>query len=217
MDKVGGQLIHIYTGTLGSGKSYHALRVGLQKINVIPNRIVVANFPINAKTKRERERWIYRELLDVDELIKLSFEHKIYGLEGSGLVIIDEAPLYFNSRSWNRDKDRKDWLKFFSLSRRFGFDIVMISQDIRMIDRQIRAMAEYEVKHVKFNQYGWFKWMPITLFGYIWYWSGGKFKGGLEIDILYPWIANKYNTMKQFNPSKDLVKLAEKHGYNIDG
>lgn len=209
-------MIFVYTGTLGSGKSYHALCRGLEFVNSIPHRIVVANFPINAKSKREKNRWFYLENIDVDKIIRISFENKIYGKEGNGILIIDEAPLYFNSRSWDKDKDRKEWLKFFSLSRRFGYDIIMISQDMRMIDRQIRAMAEFEIRHIKFNAYGWLSWLPMTLFGYVWYWSGGKFKGALQVGVLNKKVAKKYNTMKQFNPSEDLVELASKYGYKIE-
>jgi len=209
-------MIYVYTGTLGSGKSYHAMCEGLRKVNSIPHRICVANFPIKAKNNRERERWVYRENLIVDDLIKISFEQRIYGKEGHGLLIIDEAPLYFNSRTWDQDKDRKEWLKFFSLSRRFGYDIIMISQDLRMIDRQIRTMAEYEIKHIKFNSYSWLRWLPVTVFGYVWFWSGGKFKGALQVGVLLPWVANRYDTMKQFTPDVELVQLAAKYGYDID-
>lgn len=210
-------MIYVYTGTLGSGKSYHAMREGIALVNtLIERRIVVANFPINAKNRREKENWFYREELKVDEIIRLSFENKIYGREGAALLIIDEAPLYFNARSWMKDQDRKEWLKFFSLSRRFGYDIIMISQDLRMIDRQIRAMAEYEIRHIKFNAYSWLKWIPLTLFGYVWFWSGGRFKGALQLDVLLPWVAKKYNTMKQFTPEPELIELAAKYGYKID-
>lgn len=209
-------MIYVYTGTLGSGKSYHALREGLQLVNtLIRRRVVVANFPINARTRREKENWIYEEELCVRRLIEISFENRIYGKEGEALLIIDEAPLLFNSRSWNMDADRQEWLKFFSLSRRFGYDIILISQDLRMIDRQIRAMAEYEIRHIKFNSYSWLRWLPITTFGYVWFWSGGKFKGALQLDFLLPWVAKKYNTMKQFSPDKELIELASEFGYDI--
>lgn len=215
MGKDGGVMIYVYTGSLGSGKSYHAMVEGMNKIKSIPKRIVVANFPIVQKSRKEKERWFYIEELDIDEIVKISFKERIYGKEGHGLLIIDEAPIYFNSRSWDKDKDRKEWLKFFSMSRRFGYDIIMISQDLRMIDRQIRAMSEYEVRHIKFNAYGWLSWLPITVFGYVWFWTGGKFKGALQLGVLWPWIANRYDTMKQFSPDDELIELAARHGYNI--
>jgi zona occludens toxin len=206
----------IFTGTLGSGKSYHALCLGLEKVRAKRENIVVANFPIVAKNDKEKKRWFYQENLTVDFLIKKSFSEGIYGKEGRGLVIIDEAPLMFNSRdSFMQSKERREWIKFFSLSRRFGYDIILISQDLRMIDRQIRTMAEYEVKHVCANRYGWLSWIPIKTFFYVWFWSGGKFKGGLQVGFLLPWVARRYDTMKQFSPSPELIELAYKHGYNI--
>lgn len=211
-------MIYIYTGSLGSGKSYHAMVEGLNRANAIfrPNALVVANFPIFAANNKEKERWVYVEKLTVKQLIELSFKHGIYGRKDApGLLIIDEAPLYFNARDWNVNDGRREWLRFFSLSRRFGFDVILIAQDLRMIDRQIRSMIEYEIKHVMANRYGWLKFLPLKTFFYIWFWTGGKFKGGLQIGFLLPWVAKKYDTMRQFTPSPELIALAKEHGYDI--
>ncbi len=209
-------MIEIYTGTVGSGKSYHALARGLSKIRCIGNRYVIANFPIKAKTKKEKTRWLYfdNEDITVMKLIELSFQLGAYGHEGHTLIILDEAGLMFNSRDWQVNaNDRKEWIKFFSQSRKFGFDVVLIAQDVRMIDRQIRAMAEYEIKHIKANQYKLFKLLPITVFFYVAFWSGGRFKGNLEMDFLKPWVARKYDTMKMFSMPDEVLELARKYGH----
>lgn len=211
-------MIEIFTGTVGSGKSYHALVRGLNKVNCIPERYVIANFPIKYKNKKERKRWIYTEndYLTVDYLIEQSFKLGLYGNEGKGLIIIDEAGVMFNSRDWQiAGNKRKEWIKFFSQSRKFGYDVIMIAQDMRMIDRQIRALAEFEVKHVKANNYGLFKILPITVFLYVTYWMAGRFKGKLNMGILFPWIANRYDTMKMFDMSPAVLELASRYGIDV--
>ena len=46
-------------------------------------------------------------------------------------------------------------LTFFTLHRHLGFDIILIAQFDRMLDRQIRALIEYEYIHRKVSNFGW--------------------------------------------------------------
>lgn len=209
-------MIEVYTGTVGSGKSYHALSRGLSRIRSIPDRYVIANFPIKAKTKKEKNRWLYfdNEEVTVSLLIKKSFELGAYAHEGHSLIILDEAGIMFNSRDWQiNGQARKEWIKFFSQSRKFGYDVILVAQDMRMLDRQIRSLAEFEVKHVKANNYSLFKILPITAFFYVSFWSGGRFRGQMELGILLPWVAKKYDTMKMFSMSDEVIEIARQYGY----
>lgn len=43
---------------------------------------------------------------------------------------------------------------FFTQHRKYGYDIVLVSQFDRMIDRQIRSLIEYELVHRKVSNYG---------------------------------------------------------------
>lgn len=73
---------------------------------------------------------------------------------------------------------------------KLGFNVILISQSDRMLDRQIRALIETEVRHRKLNNYG-FGGMFLTLltFGRTWfiaidYWYGGnrlKLTGGFYV------------------------------------
>lgn len=74
--------------------------------------------------------------------------------EGSILLVIDECQRIFNARDWGQ-KGRGDWLTFFTLHRHLGFDIILIAQFDRMLDRQIRALIEYEYIHRKVSNFGW--------------------------------------------------------------
>jgi len=197
-------VIALFTGSVGSGKSYHALCSGLQKIYAIPVRYVVANFPIFfSKGKRgdkERERWYFWEEITPERLIAFSLEKGFFGKEGHCLLIIDEAGCVFNSRDWQiKAAERAKWVKFFSQSRKFGYDIILVSQSDRMIDRQIRDLAEYEVKHFSMKRYWWLAWFPVKLHCAVWFWYHTKLKGTVDPFVIRKSVASKYDTMRIFN------------------
>jgi len=211
-------MISIYVGPVGSGKSYHALCEGLAHISVIPERYVVANFPIKFKRgrkgEREKRRWIYLpdEQMTVENLIKISFEKRFFGKEGHALLIVDEAGVFFNARDWQvKGKERVEWIKFFSQSRKFGYDVILVAQDLRMIDRQIRNMADFEVKHLNMNKYFWFKMLPFKMFAVVYYWMNTRFRGSLRFMILRPWVAKRYDTMRIFNLNGEIQEIIERH------
>lgn len=210
-------MIEIYVGAPGSGKSYHALRRALAKVNCRTRNVVVANFDVVRRTRREKENWVYWEEFEPEDLIRLSFERRFYGNEGYALLVIDEAGVWFNSRDWNVNPGRrKEWIKFFSQSRKFGYDVVLIAQDVRMLDRQIRNCAEYVVKHVKLRSYTWLKWLPWTFFCYVSFWQGGAFRGAPSVDLYLPWVARRYNSMKLFKVSDEVRRIAQAAGYALE-
>lgn len=212
-------MIYIYTGPVGSGKSYHALLEGLRKISAIPERFVVANFPIKFKKgkkgDRERKRWIYLDdsEITVDNLIKISFEKGFFQKESHALLVIDEAGIFFNARDWMiKGAERAEWIKFFSQSRKFGYDVILVAQDLRMIDRQIRSMADFEVKHLTMNKYKWFMFLPFKVFATVTKWQGTGFKGSVKFIIFKKWIAKRYDTMRLFKLDDDLKALMQQYG-----
>jgi zona occludens toxin (predicted ATPase) len=210
------KMIELYTGFVGSGKSYHAVRRGTLIADApAGKRYVVANFPVKEKRtfrskipfigKRFKKqsvkpRWLFQEDLTVSYLIKKSHELGFYGKESQALLIIDEAGIFFNSRDWNvKPTERKDWIKFLSQSRKFGYDVVFIVQDGRMLDRQIRSLAEYEVQHKKMNNWALFKLLPFTAFACVKFWNGMRgVRGQLEMCVYHKGVADRYDTMALF-------------------
>ncbi len=61
--------------------------------------------------------------------------------EGHGLLILDECHMIFNSRKWEKNMD---WIQFFAMSRKLGWDVILVAHTIEMIDSQIRPLCEYE-------------------------------------------------------------------------
>lgn len=86
--------------------------------------------------------------------------------EGQTLLVLDECQELFNARSWNR-RDRLLWCAFFRQHRKFGYDVYLISQDDKVIDKQIRSILQDEYEHRCVNHYKFFgKFLGLL--------SGGK-------------------------------------------
>ena len=132
--------LYVYSGVPGSGKTYHAVRdMRFNRAPVITN-VNVAGLPHVA-------------VLSLDQITpKLLMAYSTYYFqdhpykENTLLLVIDEAQLLFNSRSWN-DDNRMDWLAFLSQHRKYGYRCIFISQDIKMIDKQFRCLCEFDVRH----------------------------------------------------------------------
>lgn len=152
-------MIYLYSGTPGSGKSLHqAMDIYYWIRNGKP---CITNFPIDKYAIPSKHEPIHycveNDILCPEYLIKFSHiyyrDHKFK--EGGIRLYIDECQLLFNAREWNL-KGRKEWLSFFTQHRKYGFDIYLVAQFDRMIDRQIRSLIEYEVIHRKVKNFG--KW-----------------------------------------------------------
>ena len=150
-------MIFLYSGTPGSGKSLHVAERLCHLLRA--GRPTVCNFPINLNRipKKKRDLFCYKSNLEItpDFLIEFSREHfkgkKVK--EGSIILVIDECQMMFNARNWDKS-GRDEWNKFFQLHRHFGYNIILIAQFDRMIDRQIRSLIEYEYVHRKVSNFG---------------------------------------------------------------
>lgn len=147
-------MIYLYTGTPGSGKSLDMARVIWYQSTSHP---VICNFPVTLPPKKMANFQFWRdEELTVPHLVE--FANNYWGgrkvKEDTILLFIDEAQIYFNSRDWS-SKGRKEWIRFFSGHRHYGYCIIMACQIDTMLDKQIRALVETQVIHRKINNYGW--------------------------------------------------------------
>ena len=96
--------------------------------------------------------------------------------EGEILLVIDECQIMFNARDWGQ-KNRANWCSFFTQHRKLGFEVVLVAQFDRMLDRQIRSLIEYEWIHRKVSNFG-VKGKIISLF------FGGKLF--VAVKVWYP-------------------------------
>jgi len=169
-------MIYFYSGTPGSGTSLNVARQIYSRLHKKKYPNVIANFPINLKMiKNDKANFIYKDNSDltVSFLLNYAFENHVEGVENQTLVVVDEASIIWNSREWNIDRETRNlWLKFLVQHRKLGFNFIMISQSDIQIDKQIRALFEYEVVHRKVNNFKIGSIIPFPIFIAVERWYG---------------------------------------------
>lgn len=157
-------MIQAFTGVPGGGKSLHAAQEILDAVR-FKNVPVIANFDVNRPKlykkgifARKDKAEFYRLGNDeLDPAMLIAFSKAYYSThdfsESGILLIIDEAQIMFNSRSWN-EEGRADWIYFFTNSRHFGYRVILICQFLEMLDKQIRSVIEVEVRHRNMANFG---------------------------------------------------------------
>lgn len=169
-------MIYFFTGKPGNGKSLHMAEIMYYALKKGKN--VIANFEINESVfdkvkkkdklgtfifednfyflnnayKHDTKRYSYLDGLYNYALQFHKRNSKGQIIEHQTLLVIDECQELFNTRTWNR-KDRLEWASFFRQHRKYGFDVYLISQDDKVVDKQIRAVLEYEQEHRCINNY----------------------------------------------------------------
>lgn len=203
-------MIYLYSGTPGSGKSLHvAMDI---KFKLRRRQSVIANFPINLDVVRKRlfglskykiGTFIYKpdKQLTVDFLINYAkLNHKV-GVEGQTLLVVDECQRIWNSAK-NRlsSKEMEKWEDFFSLHRHLGYNIILCTQKDRMIDRYLRDLLEYDIKHRKANNNGTIgMFLPFKLFSAVTYWYGVKEKLGVQFFTYRKSYSKLYDSYANFD------------------
>lgn len=201
-------MIWLYSGTPGSGKSYCAVYDMLKKLKRKDKNNVIANFTLTlSKDLKKNFTYVDNSDLTVDYLVEFAIKNHKFGIEGQTLVVIDESQILFNSRDWQSNySNRMKWIKFFSEHRKYGYNFILIAQFDRMLDRQIRSLIEYEVSHMKMNNY--FKIIPKTAFLCVERWYGQKMKVCHYVRFYNKKVAKAYNSYEIFeNDVKEFEKL----------
>lgn len=208
-------MITLYTGTPGSGKSLHLMKVVLR--NLKRGKHVIANFPVKLTEQEIKKGWdkrlhfVENKDFTIEMLIEFAIDNDFFEkkLEDQAMVIYDEAGGKFNSRDFN-PFERMEWLDFFSQHRKCGFDFILVAQSDRMIDRQIRGMIETMKIHRKMNNYGPFVFLPIPFFVCIEQWYVAKERVSAEFFRYHKSWGNRYDSMKLFEGFKMSDALLEK-------
>lgn len=133
--------VYLVTGKLGSGKSLVA--VGRAVDYASQGRKIVANFAIDLSQFPHRRG---SKIADVacgvipsrptaSDLLALGVGGETE--ETAGLLILDEAATFLNSRDWN-SADRKGVIDWFLHSRKLKWDVILICQHQSLLDKQVR-------------------------------------------------------------------------------
>lgn len=204
--------ISLYSGTPGSYKSYHATEDIIKWL--MRGKNVIANFPVDAKkynSKRKLGKFIFltNTELTVSFLLDFAKANHSPGLKPQTLVVIDEASIMFNARQFDK-KDRMEWVNFFANHRHFNYEFILIAQNDRMLDRQIRGLLEYDYKHRALKNWNLaFALLSLVckgIFHCVEYWYPCRIKTGTQLKRFNKKIAACYDTMALFNFKEDKNK-----------
>lgn len=191
-------MIKFYTGTPGSGKSLHSIKLIVAYLQAGKN--VISNFPLKVDLVPDmvgRYYYVDNEAMTVPYLRTFAALLHEEEQENQTLLVIDEASVKFNSRTFNA-VDRLEFCGFFAQHRKYGYEVVVISQTLRQVDRQIRDLCEIEVVHRKLNNYSLWRMLPFSLFAAIERNITVKQKNGHELFLYDRKIGALYDTFYDF-------------------
>ncbi len=146
-----------YVGTPGSGKTYEAVKFVLDQL--MTGRVVYSNITgFDDLHCRELIKSvcglshlaITRQLHTLtNEQLENFWDH----IQPSSLVVIDEVQLVFGSRDWQSEKNKKfgNWA---SIHRKFGYDVVLITQNPERVESSVRGLFEWTYLFRKVNFFG---------------------------------------------------------------
>jgi len=201
-------MIWLYSGKVGTGKSFHLMRDIIDKL--MSGGYVVSNFPINFKSrigrKLPKDHYIFLDescWSNPRQVLKEAIRIRLKNGKTPILLAIDEAGDMFNTREWQEkttEHDRKAWNTFFQQHRKPKYNIVLVSQSREYLDKQIRTLIDYEFKHRLINKYKFLRFMPLQIFLVIKYWCEGNKPPimGRDLMIWRPAINKLYDTFRLF-------------------
>jgi zona occludens toxin len=205
-------MIELYSGTPGSGKSLDCASEIYFKI--MHGKNIIANFEINETVfpKRKKNKGLFVFIDDCDitpkllQDLALSYHKKNkqgHIIEGQTTIILDECGMLFNPRDWQAP-ERKEWARFFQQHRKYGFNVILITQFDRLIDRQIRSVIEYEVIHRKVSNFQFIGFLlglffKGNVFVGVTYWYPVKERMSAKFFVLLPRYGKMYDSYKIFD------------------
>lgn len=197
--------VRMFTGVPGSGKSYRATSEIVDWLKSGKN--VISNYPIKMgyfDKFRNVGKFVFMpsDQITVDFLLQFAAENHFPSRKAQTLLVFDEAGIKFNSREFSRS-DRQEWINFFANHRHFNFGVILIVQNERMIDRQIRAQVDIEMRHKNIRNHGTIGFFLSLFCGglYIAIETSKEFKENLSSTFfrINKKRANLYDTMALFD------------------
>lgn len=146
-----------FTGTPGSGKTYEAVEKILN--NLMKGKIIYTN--IDGMFDPECQEMIksYCNLSDLALTIQLrqlepdQIADFWMHIEPRCLVVLDEIHKWFSNRDWN-DPKNKQFGYWASTHRHYGYEVVLITQNIERVDAAVRSLLEWNYVYRKVNFLG---------------------------------------------------------------
>ncbi|MBN8781352.1 zonular occludens toxin domain-containing protein [Thiobacillus sp.] len=140
--------VYIITGKLGAGKSLVA--VGRIYDYLQRGCPVATNLDLYFRYLADKPGSMASALRlpdhpTIDDMKVIGSGNDTYDEDKNGLIVLDEGGTWFNSRGW-ADKTRQALIDWLLHSRKLGWDVIILVQDITLIDKQVQtALAEHVV------------------------------------------------------------------------
>lgn len=194
-------MITVFSGTLGSGKSYDAVDTIIKHLRKGKNVICDFNIDLSG-LKGIKGEFVHLPLMSIPVLITYAQKHNNMDSfsEDQTLVVIDEVYNYFDPRDYTRD-DRMLWVSFLKISRHYCLSFLFICQDAKTdLDKKILRTIEYDVVHKDVRKLQW-GFQLLTLLTGRWFlvikWSCQKGIPRIKIDVT--WLHLNKNFAKRYN------------------
>lgn len=157
-------MISLYTGTPGSGKSYHATeRID---INLKLGVNVIANYKIHTNRSHKGD-FVYLDnsCFTVRFLIEYAMQHHELEKpkEHQTMIVIDEAAILFPKKDYDK-REFQLWMTFFRLHRQLGYDVILITQNHKDVNGDVLGLVEYNFKHRLLTSFGLKGWLLVAIF-----------------------------------------------------
>jgi Zonular occludens toxin (Zot) len=139
--------VYIVTGKLGSGKSVAGVSKALEYLQ--SGKPVATNIDLQPeKVLPVTSRYRLIRLPDfpsADDLWSLQSGNDTTDEEKNGLLLLDEGAFLLNARNWG-EKGRERIIEWFLMSRKFGWDVMILIQSGAALDKQVReSIGEHHV------------------------------------------------------------------------
>ena len=206
-------MIYAFVGTPGSGKSYDAVKKVLD--NVKRGTRVYTNIEGLDQDEQREFIKIYAGLDDCQLAERLVYVPNNDMLrfwefvEHNSLIVIDEVHRLFSNRSWDSASNKAfaDWA---SVHRHYGFNVVLITQDIEKVDKHVRSLVEWSYYYRKVNFFG-----SLVSNRYLRYtYSGDDHHGQAISKEIKPYEKHVFRCYKSFD-AKDITESGIMQGVNI--
>lgn len=149
--------IYLIEGKLGAGKSL--ISAGIMRDALVRGVPVGTNIDLNLcelvgiKSKLAR---VVRlpDKPSVEHLRALGKGNASYDERRNGVIVLDELATWLNARTF-ADKRRQEVLDWLLHSRKLGWDLYLLCQNIEQVDKQLRtAIVEYRVTCRRLDRIG---------------------------------------------------------------
>jgi len=138
-------MIITITGKLGSGKTYWIVNYIIEKYYVWKEEIFqyVPKGKVRVVTNIDGLLIDHVNLNDEIERIGIDkvFDKSYVDRDGNTIFIIDEAQNIFHRKYYD-----KNVFYFFQTSRHYGVDVLLITQDVDSLCKEIKILQEYEIR-----------------------------------------------------------------------